>query len=217
MIFAFSNGMHTTSPAHPQATIAAHTGSINFVRPSLGAWVTYGLGSVNQDLPGFVTINPLGRLGGAQNYGSAFLPASYQGTRLSAGSSMENIKNPSFSDPEQRRQIDLVQSMNRGLLDRVGVNSEIEGVIQSYELAYRMQSAVPNVMDLKKEPEKVRAMYGIGEKATDNFGTQCLMARRLAESGVRFIQVTHTGWDQHNNLSTRLKPTPLQPTSPSRP
>ena len=199
------NGMHTTSPAHPQATIALHMGSQNFVRPSMGAWITYGLGTVNQDLPGFVTINPLGRLGGAQNYGPAFLPASYQGTKLTVGNSMANISNSVFSDKEQRRQIDLVQSMNRGMLERVGVNSQIEGVIQSYELAYRMQSAVPGVMDLKKEPAKVRELYGVDNKVTSNFGTQCLMARRLAEAGVRFIQVTHNGWDQHNGLSTKLK------------
>jgi hypothetical protein len=199
------NGMHTTSPAHPQAAIALHTGSQNFVRPSMGAWITYGLGTANQDLPGFVTINPLGRLGGAQNYGSAFLPASFQGTKLTVGNSMANIKNANFSAREQRRQIDLVQSMNRGMLERVGVNSEIEGVIQSYELAYRMQAAVPGVMDLKKEPAKIREMYGIDNKVTGNFGTQCLMARRLAEAGVRFIQVTHNGWDQHNGLSTKLK------------
>jgi hypothetical protein len=199
------NGMHTSSPAHPQASIALHTGSQNFVRPSMGAWITYGLGTVNQDLPGFVTINPLDRLGGAQNYGSAFLPASYQGTKLSVGNAMANIKNTNLSKPEQRRQIDLVQSMNRRMLDRVGANSEIEGVIQSYELAYRMQSAVPTVMDLKKENQKTREMYGLDNKVTSNFGTQCLMARRLAESGVRFIQVTHNGWDQHNSLSTKLK------------
>ncbi len=208
------NGMHTTSPAHPQAAIALHTGSQNFVRPSMGAWITYGLGTANQDLPGFVTINPLGRLGGAQNYGSAFLPASFQGTKLRVGNSMANIKNTSFSDQEQRRQIDLVQSMNRGMLERVGVNSEIEGVIQSYELAYRMQAAVPGVMDLKKEPEKVREMYGISKGATSNFGTQCLMARRLAEAGVRFIQVTHNGWDQHNGLSTKLKANALATDQP---
>jgi hypothetical protein len=199
------NGMHTTSPAHPQAAIALHTGSQNFVRPSMGAWITYGLGTANQNLPGFVTINPLGRLGGAQNYGSAFLPASYQGTKFNVGNSMANIKNANLSKPEQRRQIDLVQTMNRGMLERVGKNSEIEGVIQSYELAYRMQSAVPTVMDLKNENQKTREMYGLDSKATSNFGTQCLMARRLAESGVRFIQVTHNGWDQHNGLSTKLK------------
>ena len=118
---------------------------------------------------------------------------------------MANIKNENLSDPDQRRQIDLVQSMNRGMLERVGKNSEIEGVIQSYELAYRMQSAVPTVMNLKKENQKTREMYGLENKETNNFGTQCLMARRLAESGVRFIQITQNGLDQHNGLSTKLK------------
>ena len=196
------NGVHGLIPF--KAAVMLHTGSQNFVRPSMGAWITYGLGTANQDLPGFVTINPVANVGGAQNYGSAFLPASYQGTRLGVGSSMENIENAQFTQREQRRQIDLVQNMNTRLLERVGVNSEIEGVIQSYELAYRMQTAVPGVMDISKESEGVKSMYGIGDKATDNFGKQCLMARRLAESGVRFIQLTHRGWDQHNNLTSKL-------------
>ncbi|MFT5105919.1 MAG: hypothetical protein ACI8XO_001228 [Verrucomicrobiales bacterium] len=200
------NGMHTTSPAHPQATIAAHTGSINFVRPSMGAWVTYGLGSVNEDLPGFITINPVNNLGGAQNYGSAFLPASYQGTRVGTGNgSISNIANPVLNTEAQRRQLDLVQSMNKDMLERNRSHAELEGVIESYELAFRMQTSVPDVMDLSKESESTKNLYGIGEKSTNDFGTQCLMARRLAEAGVRFIQVTHRGWDQHNNLSSKLK------------
>jgi hypothetical protein len=199
------NGMHTDNPAHPQATIMLHTGSMNFVRPSMGSWIVYGLGTMNQDLPGFVTIDPVGNLGGTQNYGSSFLPASYQGTRVSAGArNIANLKNPMLSAKAQRRHLDLVQSMNREMLNRTRVNSEIEGVIESYELAYRMQTSVPNVMDLNKEPEEVKAMYGIGSKVTDNFGKQCLMARRLAEEGVRFIQVTHRGWDQHKGLKTKL-------------
>ena len=199
------NGMHTTSPAHPQATVAAHTGSINFVRPSLGAWVTYGLGSTNEDLPGFITINPVNNLGGAQNYGSSFLPASFQGTRIGTGKgSISNIANPVLTSEAQRRQLDLVQSMNKDMLERSRVNAELEGVIESYELAFRMQTAVPGVMDLSKESASTKDLYGIGEKATNDFGTQCLMARRLAESGVRFIQVTHRGWDQHNSLQAKL-------------
>ncbi len=197
------NGMHTDSPAHPQASIMLHTGSQNFVRPSMGAWITYGLGTSNQDLPGFVTIDPVTNVGGAQNYGSAFLPASYQGTRLSAGAAMPNIK-PPVSGRQQRRQIDLVQGMNRGLLERVGGHSEIEGIIESYELAYRMQTAVPGVMDLKDEPPATQERYGIGAKETDRFGKSCLMARRLSEAGVRFVQVTHRGWDQHNSLTAKL-------------
>ena len=200
------NGMHTDNPAHPQATIMLHTGSTNFVRPSMGSWIVYGLGTKNQDLPGFVTIDPATNLGGTQNYGSAFLPASYQGTRVSAGATnISNLKNPTLSPKEQRRHLDLVQSMNREMLKRTKVNSEIEGVIESYELAYRMQTSVPDVMDINKEPEDVKELYGIGEKETDKFGKQCLMARRLAEEGVRFIQVTHRGWDQHKGLTTKLR------------
>lgn len=200
------NGMFTDSPAHPQASVMLQTGSTNFIRPSLGSWVIYGLGTSNQDLPGFVTINPPGGAGGAQNYGSAFLPAAYQGTRLATGGdAIQNIRNKMRGRGAQRHQLDLVQSLNRGLLDKVGQHNELEGVIESYELAFRMQSAVPAVIDLDKEAEGVKERYGIGEKATDNFGKQCLMARRLAEKGVRFIQISAGGWDQHKGIHTKLK------------
>lgn len=198
------NGMHTSNAAHPQATIALHTGSVNFVRPSLGSWVTYGLGSESQELPGFITINPVS-LGGAQNYGSSFLPASYQGTRvdLEAGG-ISDIRNRHLSHDRQRTQIDLIQEMNRDLLAKHPDSPELDGVIQSFELAYRMQSSVPTVLDLKSETSSTLERYGIDNEVTKTFGTQCLMARRLAESGVRFIQVSKNGWDQHNNLKTAL-------------
>ncbi|MEZ5299415.1 MAG: DUF1501 domain-containing protein [Verrucomicrobiales bacterium] len=200
------NGCHTSNAAHPQATIAMHTGSVTFVRPSMGSWIVYGLGTANQDLPGFVTIDPANNLGGAQNYGSAFLPASFQGTRISTGArGIANIANPEMDAKEQRKHLDLVQEMNRGLLARTGANPEIEGVIESFELAYRMQTSVPNTLDLNKESAAVKEKYGIGSGGTDNFGKQCLMARRLAEKGVRFIQVTHRGWDQHNSLQSKLQ------------
>ncbi len=200
------NGAHTDNPAHPQATIMFHTGSINFVRPSVGSWVVYGLGTENQNLPGFVTVNPPDNLGGAQNYGSAFLPASYQATRISVGggSPVPNIRHPQATPDEQRRQLDLVQAMNQDLLRRLQVDSELEGIIESYELAFRMQTSVPDLIDIRDEPEAVKEMYGVGQKDTDDFGKQCLMARRLAEAGVRFIELTHRGWDQHNNLKAKL-------------
>jgi len=199
------NGMHTSNAAHPQATIALHTGSVNFVRPSLGSWVTYGLGSENENLPGFVTINPVGA-GGAQNYGSSFLPASYQGTRvdLDAGGILD-IRNRHLSKSRQRSQVDLIQEMNRELVAKNPGQLELEGVIQSYELAYRMQSSVPEVLNLKDEKASTLDLYGINDDATSGFGTQCLMARRLAESGVRFIQVSKGGWDQHRELKSALK------------
>lgn len=199
------NGMYTDNPAHPQATILMHTGSATFVRPSMGSWILYGLGTENQSLPGFVTINPNNRLGGAQNYGSAFLPASFQGVKAQTrGDSLDNIRNLKFDLATQRRQLDLIQSMNRDLLNWQKSSPELEGVIESYELAFRMQSAAPEVFDLQQEPEFIRARYGLDQKSTSNFGTQCLMARRMAEAGVRFIQINHNGWDQHNNLTKRL-------------
>ena len=199
------NGMHTDSPAHPQATVMLHTGSTNFVRPSMGSWIVYGLGTENENLPGFVTINPTNGGGGAQNYGSAFLPATFQGTRLGTkANSIPNIRNPKLSPSEQRRQLDLLQSMNRDFLRQSPENREIEGVIESYELAYRMQTAVPNVVDLAKESDSIKERYGINNKVTSDFGMQCLMARRFAEEGVRFIQVTSGGWDHHNTLRKRM-------------
>ncbi len=203
------NGMHTDSPAHPQAAIFTHTGSITFVRPSMGAWVVYGLGTENQDLPGFVTMNPP-PVGGALLYGPAFLPASYQGTRLNIAKGqdpIENIRNATMSVAKQRKQLDYVQELNHGLLDRSDGSDQVEGVIQSYELAFRMQSAVPEAMDIASEPESVREMYGINRKETAEFGTQCLLARRMAEKGVRFIELGHRGWDHHNSLRKRLAQT----------
>ncbi len=196
------NSAQTTNPGHQAAVVMMHTGSERFVRPSVGAWVTYGLGTEAQDLPGFVTIDPISDLGGAGNYGSAFLPATFQGTRLSGGGGgVANLYNDKLGATEQRRQIDLIQKMNRRLLDtRAAGNPEIEGIIQSYEMAFQMQTSVPKVFDTDGEPQSVLDLYGIGEGETDRFGTSCLMARRLAEKGVRFIQVTSKGWDHHNKI-----------------
>ena len=200
-------GAHTDLPNHPQALVQLHTGNFQFVRPSMGAWVLYGLGTENQNLPGFITIKPPARLGGAQNYGSSFLPAVYQGTKIDnvrGGDGIGNIQNPHFAGALQRKQLDLLQSLNRNLADQYAANSQLEGVIESYELAFRMQSAVPELMDLASESEETMKLYGIGERETDEFGRMCLMARRFAEAGVRFIELTHEGWDQHNNLRARL-------------
>ena len=198
------NGMHTDSPAHPQASVQLHTGSINFVRPSLGAWTLYGLGTENQDLPGFISIDP-SEVGGAQKYGSAFMPAAYQGTPLQTRTgALPNIKNPELKMKEQRQQLDLVQAMNQNYLQRAQVDPEVEGLIETYELAFRMQTSVPGVLTLNGESEATKQAYGLDNAATRDFGTQCLMARRLAEKGVRFIELSKPGWDQHSNLKQTI-------------
>ncbi|MEQ8787023.1 MAG: DUF1501 domain-containing protein [Pirellulaceae bacterium] len=200
------NGMQTKNPGHQQAVVALHTGSESFVRPSMGAWTTYGLGSESESLPGFVTINPIVDKGGAMNYGSAFLPATFQGTRLSSGSSgVPNIRNRHLSAGDQRRQLDFLERANRRLLAHDEGHPEVEGLIQSYELAYRMQTKVPETLDLSREPQHVRDLYGVDDRDTANFGAQCLMARRLAEAGVRFIQLTSTGWDHHTDMRGNME------------
>jgi Protein of unknown function (DUF1501) len=199
------NGMFADSPAHPQATIQMHTGSFTFVRPSIGAWVVYGLGTENHDLPGFITINPAGQ-GASQNYGSAFLPASYQGTPYQTKTGkLPNIANPEMKAGAQRQQLDLIQSLNQDYLRKASTDPELEGVIESYEMAFRMQSSVPGVLDLQGESEATRKMYGVDKPATKDFGTQCLIARRLAEKGVRFIEISNGNWDHHNNLRQRIQ------------
>lgn len=203
--------MHTDSSAHPNAVPFFHTGSFQFTRPSVGSWVLYGLGTENSNLPGFITLNPSKILGGPQNYGNAFLPACYQGSRI--GWMGESIKGAGIRDlaseflPHQTRsaQLDLIQSNNRELLQRHEVDPHVEGVISSLELGTRMQDAVPSVMDLTQESQHTLDMYGIDRKETDNFGRMCLTARRFAEAGVRYIQLTHTDWDQHRNLTSTLE------------
>ena len=204
------NGMYGDVPAHPQAFVQLHTGSFQFMRPSMGSWVLYGLGTENENLPGFISLSPPARVGGAQNYGSAFLPALYQGTAIGAlgrpikDASLQNLESKRLTTDLQRRQIDFIQEMNRDLKNRQDTNSQIDGVIKSYELAFRMQAAVPEVMDLARESEEMKNKYGIGQPGTDDFGRQCLLARRLAESGVRFIELGHGNWDQHNGLRKNL-------------
>ena len=203
--------MHTEGVAHGPATLFLHTGTTNFIRPSMGSWVSYGLGSANENLPGFVSISPSLGNGGPRNYGNAFLPAVYQGTAL--GRSGLSAKETAFRNitssrsPEAaQRQMELLREINAEQLAAKPGDSELEAVIQSYELAWRMQSHAPDVVDLSRESAATLALYGINEQPTDNFGRQCLMARRLAESGVRFIQVNYgdntnnPAWDQHSNL-----------------
>jgi hypothetical protein len=204
------HGMQTSVPAHPQAFLQMHTGTSQFVRPSLGAWTLYGLGTENENLPGFVSINPPTQNGGAQNYGSAFLPAIFQGTRIGnegrsvANAKVSNIKNPALTASEQRAQLDFLQDLNRHQQKPDLANAALDGVIESYELAFRMQRDVPKVMDLTAESKETLAQYGVGSRETDDFARQCLLARRFAEAGVRFIEITHGNWDQHFNMKEQL-------------
>jgi hypothetical protein len=207
----FVLSLHTEGVAHGPATLFLHCGSTNFVRPSIGSWVLYGLGSENANLPGFVSISPSAGNGGARNYSSAFLPAVYQGTPLgraggpAADAAIRNLASP-LDPADAKSRFDLLRDLHAEQLKRTPGDAELEAVANSYELAWRMQMSAPNVLDLSKETAETHKLYGIGEKATDNFGRQCLMALRLCEAGVRFVQVTYgdntanPAWDQHSNL-----------------
>jgi hypothetical protein len=216
-------GMHCDQPAHAQAFVQMHTGNFQMVRPSMGAWTLYGLGTENQNLPGFISINPPTANGGSQNYGSAFLPAAYQGTKFTVQDSsarnrridqlrrgeanpygINNAVNEQLSKSAQRVQLDLVAALNREKLSQDKHNPIVEGAIENFELAFRMQDAVPEVMNLSQESADTLSLYGINEEPTDGFGRQCLLARRFAEAGVRFIELGHGTWDQHSNLQTAL-------------
>lgn len=203
--FCFVRGLHTDTPAHPQAVVQLHTGSANaaLTRPSMGSWLLYGLGTENQDLPGYITINPPPNFGGAVNYGSAFLPAHFQGTRISDEGYLPNLK-PSAAADLQRRQLNLVQSMNAGLAKSPQAPDPVDGIIESYELAFRMQGNVPELLDLSKEPQTVLDAYGVKPGPEGSFARQCLMARRLSEAGVRFVEICQGGWDHHTNLHKGL-------------
>ena len=189
------------------ALLELHTGSDTFVRPSMGSWVTYGLGTENQDLPGYITVCPNLSHGGVNNWSSAFLPAVYQGTPIgSTGVPSDQAKipfitNSSTSRPLQRLELDLIQEMNRDCLEQAPEDQALEGRIASFELAFRMQGAAPEVQDISGETAATRKLYGLDDEPTKNFGRQCLMARRFAERGVRFVQVSHSyKWDQHSGL-----------------
>lgn len=202
-------GMHTDNENHPQALQQLHTGSFQFVRPSMGAWTVYGLGSENESLPGFISINPLTALGGLRYYSSAFLPASTSATLLGnanqpgAKLQLDNITNARLDNAAQRQQLDLLQAMNRDLLAQTG-DPRVEGIISSYELAFRMQGELPRVMDLSGESKATLQLYGADKSPTESFGRQCLLARRFAEAGVRFIEISHMEWDLHGSLQSGM-------------
>ena len=203
------HSLHGTNAAHGGALLKLHTGSDTFVRPSMGAWVHYGLGTENDNLPGFLTICPTLAHGGVKNWGSAFLPAQYQGVPLGVASRPATEAKIAHAEPLrpkslQRMQLDFVNQLNQQHLQATGPLQELESRIATMELAFRMQAEAPEVIDLSGESEATLRLYGMDEKVTEDFGRQCLLARRFAERGVRFIQVTHSDsmvqWDQHSNL-----------------
>ena len=206
----FLHSVHGTNAAHGGASLKLHTGSDNFVRPSMGSWVTYGLGSENQNLPGFVTICPTLAHGGVKNWSSAFLPAECHGTPLGVASQpatqaqLKYSQNPRLTAVEQRKQLDLLADMNQTHQRQTGANRAFAARMDSFELAFRMQREVPDLEDLSDESEATLQLYGMDQEVTSDFGRQCLLARRFAERGVRFIQVTHSDtqvqWDQHADL-----------------
>ncbi|RLS77932.1 MAG: DUF1501 domain-containing protein [Planctomycetota bacterium] len=202
------NGMHGSNSRHGGALLELHTGSDTFVRPSMGSWITYGLGTENQDLPGFITMCPTLTHGGVNAYSSAFLPAVYAGTPLgNASIPSDQAKIPFIENAEkqsrsfQRLELDLLREMNLDQLGSTGPDSLLESRIESFELAFRMQSAAPQLQEIGDETEATQKLYGLDQPTTRNFGRQCLMARRFIEQGVRFVQCTHSyKWDQHGGL-----------------
>jgi hypothetical protein len=199
-------GMNADNPQHASAVNQFHTGVFTEVRPSMGAWIGYGLGTENRDLPSFVSIHAPG----VRTYGSGFLPARHQGTPLTVPLDdktlpIENLRNVSASDAVQQRRLDLTRQLNRELVQRLQGDANMEGMIQNMELAFRMQTNTPQLVDLSKETPETFDLYGIGSgKASDKHGRACLLARKLSESGVRFVQVTMDGWDHHGDIRGNL-------------
>ncbi|WP_254512111.1 DUF1501 domain-containing protein [Anatilimnocola floriformis] len=193
---------------HPQSVYQMNTGSILMGRPSVGSWVAYGLGSENRDLPAYVVLpDPGGGVkGGPPAWGSGFLPATYQGITMRPGNSpLLNLKPPpQISDPQQRATLDLVQQFNREHLTARDGDDELAARVRAYELAFRMQSTAPELVNINDETAETQRLYGLDENHTKSFGQRCLLARRMIERGVRFVQVYSgdtNGWDAHNDVT----------------
>jgi uncharacterized protein (DUF1501 family) len=203
---AIIKSMYTDIPAHEVATVFMNTGSVRISKPSMGSWLVYGLGTENQNLPGFIALRGGGLPpGGAANYQSAFLPGVYQGTSIntqapSVPQMIQNIRNIYVSKNEQRRQLDFVHQLNDIHAKNLQRDAALETRLESYEIAFRMQAEALDVFDVTKESAETRAAYGTTEP-----GKQLLIARRLVERGVRVVQVWHNGWDHHQDLETRLR------------
>jgi hypothetical protein len=209
---------------HNGACLQMNTGEQAFSRPSLGSWLTYGLGTENQNLPGYIVISPSQPAQGAPLWASSFLPASYQGTLVNdLKNPIANLSNSEIPLERQRKQLDTLRQLNELHLKARQEDSQLNARIASFELAYRMQVQAPEAFDVNKETEATKKLYGLDEKMTETFGTQCLMARRLVERGVRMVQVYHTQtsrrsscqlWDQHGGLKEEL---PLNCASTDKP
>ncbi|MFT5469781.1 MAG: hypothetical protein ACI8UO_004903 [Verrucomicrobiales bacterium] len=196
-------GCQAESLNHPEALFHMNTGSRLGADPSLGAWATYGLGSSNRNLPGYVVMTEMALpQGGSRNWSNGFLPAYHQGTRLRpTGSPILDLESQSNKTREhQRKALDTLGFLNDQHSSRYPEHADLSARMESYELAYRMQMEVPEVVDLKGEPDHIRETYGMNNSVTRDFGTQCLMARRLVEKGVRFVQIFAGGWDSHDYL-----------------
>ncbi|OYP38364.1 DUF1501 domain-containing protein [Rhodopirellula sp. MGV] len=204
---AFIRSVHTDQFNHAPAQIFVNTGSGLPGRPAMGSWLTYGLGSEADDLPGFVVLKSGDSLsGGAAMWGNGFLPGEYQGVPFRAsGDPILHVATPEgISEPSQRATLDLLAKLNRKRLDTVGID-DIASRIESYEMAYRMQSRAPELMDFSDESDDTLAMYGMARDDAGSFSKNCLLARRLVQRGVRFVQLYHAGWDHHSNVEGGLR------------
>jgi hypothetical protein len=201
---AIIRSMHTDIPAHDIAQLFMNTGSLRSVKPSIGAWVLYGLGSANENMPGYISLRPDGGAASVLNWGSAFLPGDLQATSINTSTPtvegmIQNIRNEYFNRQEQRRELDLVQKLNAMHSQNLQKDPQLEARIQAFEMAYRMQIEATDAFDLSKEPQNIRTLYGDTPQ-----GRQLLIARRLVERGVRFVQVWAGGWDHHEDIDDRL-------------
>ena len=201
---ALIRSMHTDHSNHYNATLGMHTGSFAFARPSLGAWVSYGLGSENRNLPSFVTIAPAQTYAGSQVYASDFLPGAHQGTRIVPGPVPIADIRPNVSQNDQRQALNALARINQRHAQSRAADPQLAARIQSFETAFGMQMAVPDVFDFTKESDATHALYGLERGSTAGFGWQCLAARRLVERGVRFVELIDTGssgnWDSHGDM-----------------
>ena len=198
--------VHADNNQHQAASLQFHTGVTAEARPSLGSWISYGLGAENQNLPSFISIHPDSD---TRLYGSSFLPAAHQGTKVIIPSSdkqspIDYLADVSGDAKTQRARIDFTQRMNKRLLDQAGTDARMEGMIESMETAFRMQTATPELVDISNESEATKQLYGVGGKDTDKNARACLLARKMSEAGVRFVQVTLGGWDHHGDIRNAL-------------